>query len=360
VALIPGEPCLANNRYDRSHERAERGISGITLAAALTNAIAIMVNYSTSRPPDLIAENISLSWILLVVLIAAFVIVQTRALSSNSDAYDASPSTYKKYTRRASDIDTLPVSERVRIRCVEFGERPQKVTVSDLRAFELESGWLISATPDWRTSAHEALHLPHRFLVSAAKATFGKTLVYVITDLAYVQAASKANVGSTLLARCKLDRGGILPFLDIEAYHKGRVAVRSDLGARGLIVAVQFRRGEPVARSRYILGVRCGIRYPDDLWISSRTGSTVLSERHRDIARVAFQTRQEGGLGADVFACHVDGSRMVNLTRKSENAYDGFFRGDTEVVQWNDDGCSLQIASHLARKNGVRIVQDNP
>lgn len=338
----------------------ERGAPGIMLAAALTNAIAIMVNYSTSRTPDIVAENIWVAWLLLFALVAAYAILQFRAQSGKKDSYDPGPSIYSKYNRKASDIDILPVSDEVRIRCVEFGEGPQKVALSDLREFELAADQHISAEPDWRTTTQEVLRLPHRFLVSGPRAIFGKTLVYVITDLAYVQAISTTPVGSTYVARCLLDRGGILPFIDIEEYHKGRVSPRSDVGARGLIVAVRFRRGRPVARSRYILCIRSGIRYPDDLWISPRTGSAILSEIHRDIARVAFQSRQEGGLSSDVFACDVNGSRMVNLTLKSENSYDGFFRGDTEVVQWNEDGRSLQIASQLAQKNGVRTVQDNP
>jgi hypothetical protein len=236
---------------------------------------------------------------------------------------------------------------------VEYGEGPQQFTTDDLRDCELEDDWSLLTE---RTPA-TPIRLPHRFVASCTK-RFGRTaVVHIVTDIPYVQAVRPFQLRSSFVARCKMDRAGILPFVDLPAYHDGRIVVRSDAGAVGIVVAVEYRGDRPVARSRYVAGIRAGIRYPDDVWRSTRTGSAILSSPHAEMARVAFQSRQEGGLSSDVFVCDVDGGAMVNLTRKSMNSYDGLFRGREEVAEWVDRS-HLRVASALAPQDGVRIVED--
>ncbi|WP_158847747.1 hypothetical protein [Saccharothrix deserti] len=337
--------------------KVERSARGVLLAGILTNATGIVINYSTSQVPGFIAANIRIAWVSLGVLTVALFAVQVKPWSREVDRYEPSDSVRRRYICTPTTIDNLPVSGDVRIDRLEYGEGPQKVVIDDLRAYELDE---ISSQPTERSSISnggEPVRLPHRFVLTGSKRRGRASVVYIITDLAYVQAVRPLLLRSTFVARCKLDRGGILPFVDISAYHKGRVVVRSDVGAHGMIVAVEYFMGQPVARSRYIAAVRAGIRYPDDVWRSKRTGSPLLSTRDRETARVAFQSRQEGGLGSDVFVCDVDGGAMVNLTRKSQDSYDGLFRGSEEVAKWVDRS-HLRIASHLAPQNGMRIVED--
>jgi hypothetical protein len=320
--------------------KVERSTRGVLLAGVLTNAIGIVINYSTSQTPAFIAANIWMAWGSLVVLTLTLLAVQLMPHERNADRHEPNDSARRRYTRSLADIEKLPISDKVRIRRVEYGEGPQKDVLED------------PCTDDG-----EPIRLPHRFELTGSKRLGRTAVVYVITDLAYVQAIRPFQLHSTFVARCKLDRGGILPFVDIDAYHKGHIVIRSDTGAQGTIVAVEYFRGRSVARSAYLIAVRAGIRYPDDVWRSPRTGSAFLSTRDRETARVAFQSRQEGGLGSDVFACDVDGSALVNLTHKTEDSYDGLFRGSEEVAKWIDR-THLRLASHLAPQNGVRIVED--
>lgn len=337
--------------------RGERGARSAILVVLLTSAIGIVVNYSTSQTPGLIAENIWIAWALLCGFAVALVGVEILPLKRGSDDYEPNSTILLRYTRKIEDIDNLPVSRKLRIRSLQYGEGPQQVKIEDFQESELSDDWrLTTAESPWPDDV-QPIQLPHRFVVTGSKSVGKAVAIHLVTDLAYVQAARALQLGSTFLARCKLDRGGILPFVDIDAYHKGRIVVRSETGAQAAIVAVEYFNGRPTARSRYLFVIRVGIRYPDDIWASKRTGSAILSTKNRDDARMAFQSRQQGGLASDVFACDVDGGRMVNLTEKTASSYDGFFRGTEEVVKWIDRN-HLRVASHLASQNGVKIVRD--
>lgn len=133
------------------------------------------------------------------------------------------------------------------------------------------------------------------------------------------------------------------------------LCIRRWSGGVGILVAVEFVRQEPVGRSAYVLAVRKGIRYPDDVWSSIETGKPITSTHEADIsmARFIFQSRQPNGSSTDLFVADFDGKNLCNLTYKDEIAYDGLFDdAGNEVAFWLDE----QTIQYCSMRDGNRRI----
>ncbi|MFC3502809.1 hypothetical protein ACFOOK_17765 [Micromonospora krabiensis] len=349
--------------------RTERGIRRSLLAALALTVTSIVVNYSTSEVPAFLAGNLWIAWTLTGLCVSGYLLLEFRPDAPPGDLEQVSARARRRYLRTALELDSIPVGPTVEVTTVEYGEGPQRrVLVPDRDLCVLPPQWSLAEAVgaggtravDLRTALSEAdlaraTPLPHRFVVRGTSRAATVVVLHIITDLAYLQAVAKRPLRRRFAGIGLLDRGGILPYLDTAALHEGRVEVVGTVGTLGLVVAVECAGGRPVSRSRYLLVVRAGIRYPEDVWLSPATGRPLLSDPEPRRARVAFESPQPNGLATDVFACAVDGRRMVNLTRKDLDSYDGF--GDGESAQWVDQR-HLRVVSQLTPDRHTRIVQD--
>jgi hypothetical protein len=113
-----------------------------------------------------------------------------------------------------------------------------------------------------------------------------------------------------------------------------------EFGGIGILVAVEFDGEHPMCRSRYIVIVRKGVRYPDDIWFSKRTNNPITQPGHTDLseARFVFQSREPYSASFDIFIAKFDGTSMYNLTEDNHAADDSFFDSEgNEVVEWVDE-----------------------
>ncbi|WP_141561947.1 hypothetical protein [Micromonospora sp. WMMA1996] len=348
--------------------RTERGVRRSLLAALVLTVTSIVVNYSTSQVPAFLAGNLWIAWTLTVLCVVGYLVLEFRPAADPAELGHVSPRVRRRHLRPALELDAIPVASNVRISAVEYGEGPQKrVLVPGRDLCVLPADWSLAAAGAanaGRLDMHTALTgtdlaratpLPHRFVVRGTCRAAATVVLHIITDLAYLQAVSGRPPQRRFAAVGLLDRGGILPYVDGVALHTGHVEVARSTGTPGLVVAVECVGGRPVSRTPYLLVVRAGIRYPEDVWLSPATGRPLLSDRDPDRARVAFESPQPNGLATDMFACDLDGRRMNNLTRKSVDSYDGF--GDGTQVTWVDQK-HLRVFSELTPDQSTRIVQD--
>ncbi len=326
------------------------------------------MNYSTSQVPTIIDRHLWVAWVLTALCAVGYLVLEFGPARSPTELAKVSTRSRRRYLLDSFDLDSIPVRDTVAVTAIQYGEGPQKRVLGRAELHALPADWSLlraMGTRDRRevvlrtalseTDQAQATRLPHRLVVRGTKRWGTRLALYVITDLAYLQAVGGQPLRCQFAMVGLLDRGGILPYLDERALHAGQIEVRSAVGALGLIVVVEYRAGRPLSRSPYLLAVRAGIRYPQDVWLSPATGHPLVSAPEPHRARVAFESPQPNGLACDVYACDLDGRRMVNLTRKDHDSYDGL--GGGELAQWVDER-HLQVVSQLASHQGKRVVPD--
>lgn len=288
------------------------------------------------------------------------------AIVRSNLAHPSRMSILAEHRRSVEKIDALPVNEEVCVESIKYGEGPQrrKVDQGNLRTlpalfrlsdflvdiedrvsstlaqqrkvFTNEEINAFASLTKLPTNPLDIIGFPHEILVSGRRGdpSFQISL-HLITDMAYMQGVD-STVDPRFSLVCLLDNGGIAAFL-AEDSSSGQRIVRSPHGAVGLLVAVASDGTEGIYRSRYTCVVRTGIRYPDDSWVSRRTGLPFLTTGLDDEPRFAFQSRQPNGLGWDVFVADLDGERMIDLTFKDYDGYSGFSwpKGE-EAAKWLD------------------------
>lgn len=294
-------------------------------------------------------------------------------------AHPSRISLFAQHRRSVHDIDALPVAEDIRIESLSYGEGPQTTTVEHGRlrtlpaAFRLGNGGrhsvgerlvrhrdvfslpeihALTSEGDIPADSRDTLAFPHEVLVSGVRDDPRRGIaLHLITDTAYLQGIDQSP-DSRFTVVCLLDRGGIAPFADEQP--SGEFVVRKRYGTIGLLVAVEFDGGIALSRSRYTCVVRMGIRYPDDIWVSQRTGGPLVAGP-REQSRFAFQSRQPNGLGWDVFVADFDGERMIDLTFKDHDGYSGFsFGNGEEAAEWLDSHRFQYVTMHRGR---MRLAQ---
>jgi len=196
------------------------------------------------------------------------------------------------------------------------------------------------------------LHFPRNIKITGRRSQVGTIVAaYICTDIFYFQNYDYDLMDEDFQVDSLFGRGGISDFVDRYGnfQNKNKFIMGNGLGAVGALVVVEFKGKMPICRSKYVILLRAGIRYPDDIWRSKKTNKPITSIKdNNDIsgARFIFQSRQPNGSGTDIFVADFNGENMYNLTQKNEVAYDGFYDDEgNEVTKWNDDGliqyCSM-------------------
>jgi hypothetical protein len=204
------------------------------------------------------------------------------------------------------------------------------------------------------------VRLPRRFTVRGRRSRGSTVAVFLIAGVAYLQGVDRDRESDHYAVDCVLGRGGIADFVDRDGSPQdwNPLVLGGGLGAVGGILVVELAGSSPVRRSHHCIVVRAGIRYPDDVWLSERTGRPVVFEKDVASGRFLFQSRQPNGTSCDVFAADFDGLRLVNLTWKPQDAYDGFFdEAGREVAEWVGPG-TARICSMRGGRRAIRTVED--
>ena len=314
----------------------------------LSTAVAVFVNYATIGVPEFIRAHRWISWVVIaacvVLLIGWEVAAQWKTARPGVDR--------SAYRLNLHEIDALPLSDELHLASISYGEGPATVTVPADRLYRpprnrrfagpgvsagdlLTERQLDSLARTRRLNATSSRHVafPHAVRVSGVRSRPGSHVaVYVVTDICYLQEIDTED-GSGFSADCLLGTGGITAFT---RFRDGAVQVAGPMGPAALLVAVEWVDRAPVKRTSYVVMVRSGIRYPDDLWLSPLTGLPLLSNDSPE-ARFAFQSRQPNALSHDVFIADLDGARMINLSRKEFDAYDGLHGPDGDFGAWVDE-----------------------
>jgi len=200
------------------------------------------------------------------------------------------------------------------------------------------------------------MFVPHAVVVKGKKPESFEhvpVLVHVCTDVPYVEQQANEQKDGSFEAPCLIGMGGIVPFVDDygNLRPRGPLDVGDGIGCVAAIVAVAYSGGRPFRRSRYVLVARKGIRYPDDIWCSIKSGRPICS-KEGDIsnARFIFQSPEPNGSSCDVFVANYNGGNMCNLNSGEPSAWDGFYaENGEEVACWTSDG---QI-QYCTRSTGI-------
>jgi hypothetical protein len=191
---------------------------------------------------------------------------------------------------------------------------------------------------------NERLHFPRDITVKGKKTQpHNDIAIFLCSDMPYYQGCD-LSARDTFEINCRLDRGGLADFLDTKANYQTwnpYIIGNEDnrIGSIAVMVAVEFDKQQPICRSRYIVMLRKGIRYPEDIWWSKDTNKPLVSPFHSDITetRFMFQSREPSSRTTDIFVADFNGNNMRNLTEEHPDAYDGFYNDDgEEVARWID------------------------
>ncbi|MBF6300893.1 toll/interleukin-1 receptor domain-containing protein [Nocardia amamiensis] len=204
--------------------------------------------------------------------------------------------------------------------------------------------------------------VPRNIVVRGARTQRGSVIaIYVCVGIHYFQNFDSSRTSDTYEVECTIGRGGIADFVDTAGrFQNWNPLIYGDgLGTVCGVVVVELDGRAPVRRSRHALLIRSGIRYPEDVWISTHTRAPITSHTgDLSAARFIFQSRQPNGQSCDVFAADFSGGGMVNLTWKNMDAYDGFFDDSgTEVARWIDPE-TVQYCSMSDGRRVIRQVRD--
>ncbi len=282
----------------------------------------------------------------------------------------------KFYSNFEIHVEKIPVSESLIINEIKYGEGsqiehkdssellildseiklPKKFIPSEGReAYIIKS--LFNEQELNNFKINKLLHYPREIVVTGQKTESRNTIAtYICADTFYFQNCDQNLSNEVFEVNCRLGRGGISDFVDRRGgFQNDNIFTLGDgLGAIIAIVAVEFDGKEPICRSKYIVAVRAGIRYPDDIWRSKKTNKPITSgdDNHISNARFIFQSRQPNGSSSDIFVADFNGERMYNLTERNEVAYDGFFdEKGNEVARWVDG--EIEYGS---MRNGIRQI----
>jgi hypothetical protein len=284
----------------------------------------------------------------------------------------------KLYESFAMRIEEIPVNQKLRISSIRYGEsfRAEKVTENQLlflpsdiklpKEFvgsEGSEAYVLKSLSEIKVQdllENQHLYFPHKIAVDGQRSQKGSiVVVYICTDRFYFQGVNKSFLKrENFEVDCLLGRGGIAAFVKIDGsfQNNNKFVLGNGLGGVGAICAVEFLNSKPINRSRYVVVIRKGIRYPDDIWISKKTGKPITNRIGDDISegRFIFQSTQINGSSSDIFVADFNGENMYHLNRKNNTEYDGFYDSDEqEVAQWTDER-NIQYSS---MRKGKRITK---
>jgi hypothetical protein len=208
---------------------------------------------------------------------------------------------YFKWLRHIEEIE---VDESIAVNAIAYGEGTQIETIGEHELLTLQKE--VKLPQEFTALFNEQqlqmlrdngrLHFPRNITVRGQRSHQDTTVaVYICTDTFYFQEYDRPN-NDMFEVCCVLDRGGIAAFVDKygNLQKKGKFPFGDEFGGVGAIVAIEFRSSQPICRSRFVIVIRRGIRYPDDIWLSARTNRPITSVVNGDItkSRFIFQSRQ--------------------------------------------------------------------
>jgi hypothetical protein len=281
------------------------------------------------------------------------------------------------YLKWLSRIEEIEVNESLTIGEIQYGEGTQIEYITENKLLSLQKDLKIPqefVSSDGRRKCilnllfdksqlkalkeNENAHFPSNVIIKGKTSVQDSTVaVYFCTDTFYLNDYDKPINGYFELA-CKFGRGGISAFVDNYGNYQieNRFLAGDGFGAIGLLVVVEFKNNLPICRSPFVIGIRRGIRYPDDIWLSKETNKPLTFETE-DInnSRFIFMSRQPNGSSTDIFVADFDGTNMCNLTKKNETSYDGFYdEKGNEVARW----VNKEIIRYCSVKNGKREIRE--
>jgi hypothetical protein len=174
----------------------------------------------------------------------------------------------------------------------------------------------------------------------------------------------------TYEVRCEIGGHGISEYVDAsngEIYPSTgqNEILGKGTGAIYVLGVVEVLRGEIVVRSPYYLVKRRGIRFPDDVWFTSRGGQLVpfLSDPGKPLsARVAFQSSPDPErIPTHIFTCNFFGYDMRDLAQ-SRDRFEGFLTPEGRPcagVGWTGRGSLRYCTEQKGRMVAVRIDDHN-
>ena len=240
---------------------------------------------------------------------------------------------------RAS-LDSLPINPQLTITSISYGEGAQQRTVNLDQLYVLSAETRFVADDGTRVNLVELalsqqggldtvsrtkqIFAPALITVNGRK--FGEaqnypTLVYVYTDIPYLGRHPRNQSNHSFQAICHVGMGGIAAFVDNfgDLRPRSEFEIGHDLGCVAVIFAVSYAGRTPAFRSSGILLIRKGIRYPDDIWLSSRTGRPICSATDNiSKGRFIFQSRESKGESCDIFVADYNGDNMCNINLHEE------------------------------------------
>jgi hypothetical protein len=200
-------------------------------------------------------------------------------------------------------LDAIAVDRRLTISEIRYGGGPQAERVGGERLWALASERLLETCREWvsfdngdryvlknlfsgdekdRLLSEASLHYPRELTVVAAGAQPDRILtLYRICDIPYLE-ASVVCASDEVHLPCTNGRGGLSDFLDASArYQTTNPYIVGDetngVGAVSILVLVEHDEAGPVCRSQYVVIVRKGILYSDDIWMSKVSGQPFLA-----------------------------------------------------------------------------------
>jgi hypothetical protein len=243
-------------------------------------------------------------------------------------------------------IESLPVSDKLRIDRIEYGYGSQIVQLQGDSLLKLPKhtrlpppargggslkrhrvAQLVPARKLRALWKSESVTVPREITVVGRRTNRRNAVAAVsYSDIFYFQDVDYGGEHLGYELECKIGRGGIADLVEPSGeLHESHPALKNfPVGSIDALALVEFKEGNPICRTPYIFLMRKGIRYPEDLWQSPLTGRPVVNTRSRNIAdaRFMFQSRQPNGTSNDIFIADFDGSRMCNVSFKLTTAAD--------------------------------------
>jgi hypothetical protein len=262
-------------------------------------------------------------------------------------------------------LDAIPISADLKVEGVEFGEGCRVETIAgealawlDPEVRLTDAGGRYDGStrfvPGERLARERAegaagLLLPRLVRILGRRPDpRWEVQVYIITDTSYLNGAAVAGQTAFVLDGV-IGKGGLAAFVNRwgSVIPRDAIEIGEGLGCAAVFSVVGFADGVAVGRSPYFVGVRAGIRYPDDVWASPATGAPILSRPELERARFLFQSWEADGGSRDVFAADFNGGRMTNLNRDDEPALDALVDEDGQAVAEFIGGRRVAMASNI-------------
>jgi hypothetical protein len=191
---------------------------------------------------------------------------------------------------------------------------------------------------------------PQEVVINGIRSVSGSVIwAYVASDNFYVQSHPDLHGASDRYeVRCNIGGRGLSEYVDTKtgrlipstAYNE---LIGDGVGAVYVLGVVEVQGGEIVAKSRYYVVKRTGIRYPEDVWFLRTEGvlRPILSKPRDPInSRVAFQSLPNSGTSQpEVYSSDFWGYELRNLS-KNPNRFDGFIPPNGQISEsrgWVDD-----------------------